>query len=205
MIEQYLFFLRRTTCLVRQSTRLSPVLWHSRASFSTTSAVCRNISQQRLAPSFKAPRIRTLPKRTTLSWANKVLQARLKAFQSNGVLQKKAAGMGIRGKLHRQLSSDFVTDALAGNVKGCDAKAVLEGYNPYEGIASVDRVLLTSYYNYAEPRLPEHIQESLRSLKQVSDIRYPAEWFPEARQMQRKIIMHVGPTNSGKTYHALRH
>lgn len=54
-------------------------------------------------------------------------------------------------------------------------------------IASVDRVLLTSYYNYAEPRLPEHIQESLRSLKQVSDIRYPAEWFPEARQMQRYV------------------
>lgn len=72
---------------------------------------------------------------------SKVLQARLKAFQSNGVLQKKAAGMGIRGKLHRQLSSDFVTDALAGNVKGCDAKAVLEGYNPYEGIGK--------YHTYA--------------------------------------------------------
>jgi ATP-dependent RNA helicase SUPV3L1/SUV3 len=32
----------------------------------------------------------------------------------------------------------------------------------------------------------------------------PAEWHPIARQVHRKVIMHVGPTNSGKTYHALR-
>lgn len=63
-----------------------------------------------------------------------MLQARLKAFRSNGMLQKKAAGMGIRGKLHKQLSSEFVVEALEGNVEGCNAKAVLEGYNPDEGI-----------------------------------------------------------------------
>src|SRR5699024_8616219 len=32
----------------------------------------------------------------------------------------------------------------------------------------------------------------------------PAEWFPQARKMRRKFIMHVGPTNSGKTYHSLQ-
>lgn len=35
------------------------------------------------------------------------------------------------------------------------------------------------------------------------DISVPAEWFPEARKMKRKIVMHVGPTNSGKTYNSL--
>lgn len=29
-------------------------------------------------------------------------------------------------------------------------------------------------------------------------------WYPEARKMRRKIIMHVGPTNSGKTHNALQ-
>lgn len=29
-------------------------------------------------------------------------------------------------------------------------------------------------------------------------------WYPEARKMRRKLIMHVGPTNSGKTYNALQ-
>lgn len=36
------------------------------------------------------------------------------------------------------------------------------------------------------------------------DFSNPAEWFPEARKMKRKIIMHVGPTNSGKTYNSLK-
>lgn len=36
------------------------------------------------------------------------------------------------------------------------------------------------------------------------DIGNPAEWFPQARKMKRKIIMHVGPTNSGKTHNSLK-
>lgn len=36
------------------------------------------------------------------------------------------------------------------------------------------------------------------------DLLAPAEWFPRARRMKRKIVMHVGPTNSGKTYHSLQ-
>ena len=37
-----------------------------------------------------------------------------------------------------------------------------------------------------------------------SDLRVPHEWYPLARIMRRKIIFHGGPTNSGKTYHALQ-
>jgi ATP-dependent RNA helicase SUPV3L1/SUV3 len=44
----------------------------------------------------------------------------------------------------------------------------------------------------------------LEAQKQVADLRYPAEWYPRARSMQRTIHLHVGPTNSGKTYHALQ-
>lgn len=33
---------------------------------------------------------------------------------------------------------------------------------------------------------------------------HPADWFPDARKMKRKITMHVGPTNSGKTYNSLK-
>jgi len=44
----------------------------------------------------------------------------------------------------------------------------------------------------------------LDAQKEVADLRYPAEWYPRARSMQRTIHLHVGPTNSGKTYHALQ-
>lgn len=36
------------------------------------------------------------------------------------------------------------------------------------------------------------------------DLRYPTEWYPSARTIQREVHLHVGPTNSGKTYNALK-
>ncbi|KAI9910882.1 hypothetical protein PsorP6_010482 [Peronosclerospora sorghi] len=41
------------------------------------------------------------------------------------------------------------------------------------------------------------------SLQQLTDLRLPHQLYPFAAAMQRKIIYHVGPTNSGKTYQAL--
>ncbi|KAJ6500779.1 P-loop containing nucleoside triphosphate hydrolase protein [Mycena sanguinolenta] len=41
-------------------------------------------------------------------------------------------------------------------------------------------------------------------LSETTTVMQPAEDYPMARKMRRKFIMHVGPTNSGKTHHALR-
>lgn len=46
-------------------------------------------------------------------------------------------------------------------------------------------------------------QDILNQVK-IADLRFPYEWFPNARSLQRKLHIHVGPTNSGKTYHALQ-
>jgi ATP-dependent RNA helicase SUPV3L1/SUV3 len=40
--------------------------------------------------------------------------------------------------------------------------------------------------------------------KALADLRYPLEWFPMTRAKQRTVHVHIGPTNSGKTYHALK-
>ncbi|KID95959.1 ATP-dependent RNA helicase SUV3 precursor, partial [Metarhizium majus ARSEF 297] len=40
--------------------------------------------------------------------------------------------------------------------------------------------------------------------RRLLDFRFPHEWFPATRTMQRTIHVHVGPTNSGKTYNALK-
>ncbi|XP_050678932.1 ATP-dependent RNA helicase SUV3 homolog, mitochondrial isoform X3 [Leptidea sinapis] len=45
--------------------------------------------------------------------------------------------------------------------------------------------------------------DCLDDLKKISDLRTPSNWYPQARNMDRKIIFHAGPTNSGKTYHAM--
>lgn len=42
------------------------------------------------------------------------------------------------------------------------------------------------------------------SQKGLADLRHPIEWYPATRAMHRTVHLHVGPTNSGKTYHALK-
>lgn len=41
-------------------------------------------------------------------------------------------------------------------------------------------------------------------IKKLMDMRDPASWYPLARSMRREITLHVGPTNSGKTYSAMQ-
>ncbi|CAA7388067.1 unnamed protein product [Spirodela intermedia] len=38
----------------------------------------------------------------------------------------------------------------------------------------------------------------------LTDLTCPHTWYPNARRKKRKVVLHVGPTNSGKTYSALK-
>ncbi|KAF3926594.1 hypothetical protein AA313_de0206177 [Arthrobotrys entomopaga] len=40
--------------------------------------------------------------------------------------------------------------------------------------------------------------------RSLANFSHPAEWFPKTRTMKRTWHLHVGPTNSGKTYNALK-
>lgn len=59
-------------------------------------------------------------------------------------------------------------------------------------------------YIHGQEIVPKVIPTKEMSGSQDVDISNPTEWFPEARKMKRHIIMHIGPTNSGKTYNALQ-
>lgn len=60
-------------------------------------------------------------------------------------------------------------------------------------------------YSFTSFIVRQHLSEdALACHEKIADFRYPHEWFPATRSMQRKIHLHVGPTNSGKTYHALK-
>jgi ATP-dependent RNA helicase SUPV3L1/SUV3 len=60
------------------------------------------------------------------------------------------------------------------------------------------------YLFYAQTCGGRFTTAELENQKEVADLRYPAEWYPATREIPRTIHMHVGPTNSGKTYHALK-
>ncbi|KAF3322865.1 ATP-dependent RNA helicase SUPV3L1 [Carex littledalei] len=38
----------------------------------------------------------------------------------------------------------------------------------------------------------------------LTDLTQPHLWYPNARKKKRNVFLHMGPTNSGKTYHALK-
>ncbi|KAI4756335.1 P-loop containing nucleoside triphosphate hydrolase protein [Aureobasidium sp. EXF-3400] len=59
-----------------------------------------------------------------------------------------------------------------------------------------------AFYNHV---ISAHFTPSdIRNQKALADLRYPTEWYPATRTIHRTIHLHVGPTNSGKTYHALQ-
>ncbi|KAL4808700.1 putative mitochondrial ATP-dependent RNA helicase Suv3 [Aspergillus unguis] len=60
------------------------------------------------------------------------------------------------------------------------------------------------YLLYAFDLNTKFSEPSIEAQQRIADLRHPAEWYPSARSMQRTIHLHVGPTNSGKTYHALK-
>ncbi|KAF9359538.1 RNA helicase [Mortierella sp. AD094] len=70
-------------------------------------------------------------------------------------------------------------------------------------ISKLDKTLWDAFFTHCESMFPPDTLFRLERMRNISDLRFPAEWNPVARLMKRKIIMHVGPTNSGKTHNAL--
>ena len=62
------------------------------------------------------------------------------------------------------------------------------------------RRILYHYSEYLKPLKEKRMREELLA-KTIRDFK---NLFPLARSLKRKIIFHVGPTNSGKTYEALQ-
>lgn len=80
-------------------------------------------------------------------------------------------------------------------------KSLRTAYN-FNGESGVDLQLRYAYHGLLAARKFSKID--VQDQERLADLRYPVEWYPATRAIQRKIIMHVGPTNSGKTYHALK-
>ncbi|KAI1658002.1 P-loop containing nucleoside triphosphate hydrolase protein [Daldinia decipiens] len=69
-------------------------------------------------------------------------------------------------------------------------------------IVGLSEELAYGFQNFLmRSRFPKNI---VSTHKKIADFRFPYEWFPATRAMQRTIYLHVGPTNSGKTYNALK-
>lgn len=87
------------------------------------------------------------------------------------------------------------------------------------GRLAIDHAVLASFVHFAAARHHRHVQapspasstttttthtlRTLADLARLTDRRRVADEYGQARALRRKVILHVGPTNSGKTYNAL--
>ncbi|CAG8483015.1 439_t:CDS:10 [Ambispora gerdemannii] len=136
-------------------------------------------------------------------WSDSLLGERLKQFQSSTEVKQRASEMKLRGKNFRKAVEDFINAVHNGRIERCEISTMRTAFEE-NGVDGIDKVLMSAFYEFSQNYLEGDQLEAFSSLRQLSDLRYPADWHPAARAMQRKIIMHVGPTNSGKTYHALK-
>ena len=63
--------------------------------------------------------------------------------------------------------------------------------------------LLNLYAYYIHKNYSSELKD-YKLIKNLVDLNNPQNWYPQARKLKRKIIYHMGPTNSGKTTHALK-
>lgn len=72
---------------------------------------------------------------------------------------------------------------------------------------AIDRAYTRRLFRWVKdhPHLfTDKVNSIFTALLESTDYSHPAEWYPKTLALRRKVIMHVGPTNSGKTYNALR-
>uniref|UniRef100_A0A667I6K9 ATP-dependent RNA helicase SUPV3L1, mitochondrial n=1 Tax=Lynx canadensis TaxID=61383 RepID=A0A667I6K9_LYNCA len=107
----------------------------------------------------------------------------LDKFYKRKEIQKLGADYGLDARLFHQAFISFRNYIIVLFFSSCDD-------------------LFPFFLRHAKQIFP--VLECKDDLRKISDLRIPPNWYPEARAIQRKIIFHSGPTNSGKTYHAIQ-
>ncbi|CAG8789322.1 9824_t:CDS:2, partial [Racocetra persica] len=133
----------------------------------------------------------------------RVLKEVLSEFQTSKDVRRQSTEMGVQIMKYRTAIRQFVKEVRDEKLEKCNRIALQSALNE-GGREAVEKLLKVAFLEYSMNFMSDGDKQRFNSLKQLSDLSFPAEWHPAARTIQRKIILHVGPTNSGKTYNALK-
>lgn len=123
----------------------------------------------------------------------------LNRFYKRKEIQKLAADQGLDARLFHQAFISFRKYVLELSSLAADLHIILS--DVCCGAGHIDDIY-PYFMRHAKQIFP--MLDCLDDLRKISDLRVPVNWYPEARAIQRKFIFHAGPTNSGKTYHAVQ-
>jgi ATP-dependent RNA helicase SUPV3L1/SUV3 len=192
---------RRLTLCIHQKSSFCKYSTNSTASIpklSVNTSSCATEQAKELVQLFR---------REAPSWATKV-----------GVRQR-LLRFGIPQHELPDLLAAFVRDVKKGDTLRFGEKTPAQLTRLSRDITSasyrlaIDQALTSSLYTWVTDPCHQKTVEGTVSgdtlgqmtrLRTAVDFRRIADSFPLARKMRRKLILHVGPTNSGKTHTALR-
>ncbi|KAJ8100726.1 P-loop containing nucleoside triphosphate hydrolase protein [Lipomyces tetrasporus] len=108
--------------------------------------------------------------------------------------------------LHAPDYQDYMTDRPIIPHLGILCKIQRATDSKMSAIVQIDNMLNVCYVNFLQEKetLSSRTPIIARKSRQLANMDRPEEWYPHTRGMKRKWILHVGPTNSGKTYTALQ-
>uniref|UniRef100_A0A8V0ZU25 ATP-dependent RNA helicase SUPV3L1, mitochondrial n=1 Tax=Gallus gallus TaxID=9031 RepID=A0A8V0ZU25_CHICK len=123
----------------------------------------------------------------------------LNKFYKRKEIQRLGTENGLDARLFHQAFISFRKYIMESSSVSADLHIILNDICC--GAGHVDD-LFPFFLRHAKQIFP--MLDCMDDLRKISDLRLPPNWYPEARAIQRKIIFHAGPTNSGKTYHAIQ-
>lgn len=128
----------------------------------------------------------------------KRLLAITRKFVASADTQDQALALYVNSKLYTRAAASF-RRGLMKRMTPEMRDALLASPNA----DAVQEVLFPDFARFALATYADEIT-AYRELVKTADLTKPHLWYPMARAMQRRIVYHAGPTNSGKTYQALQ-
>lgn len=140
-------------------------------------------------------------------------QENVAEWRANPQVLQRLVSFGLNAADVNKLLDEYIKEVQAGAISG--QMYDLERFSkPHDG-TSIDVIYSTVFFAWAtlpanEARFVSDLGVSESTVRVTSKLMrvtsrpFPADEYGIARKSHRKIIMHVGPTNSGKTHHALR-
>nr|XP_022336779.1 ATP-dependent RNA helicase SUV3 homolog, mitochondrial-like [Crassostrea virginica] len=125
----------------------------------------------------------------------------LREFEKRPQVCKAAESEGLREPFYNKAMDRFISFVMD-NLNQLPPQLHIMLYDMVNSEGKSVDELFPYFLAFAKKIYPQF--EFQKDLQLISDLTQPANWYPEARRMKRKIIFHAGPTNSGKTYHALK-
>jgi len=99
-------------------------------------------------------------------------------------------------------SSSTILDDVA--ALGWDPQSLILAYESGSSASVFEAAFMRHFLEFATASGPQHLRLHLRSILEVTNISNLAQTFNAARRVSRHFHLHMGPTNSGKTYNALK-